>query len=176
MKEKKTLDATVDKIKPNDYRIDKAILLPATMPRRNQQRKTNTDRQSGRRKAKPIKFNPREIEIEQRQILDQQLVSASTKDNNAIDECVNDGSTPDEMDNANTMSMANSATGDENNEHAIQMDDNINDTMTIVDDKMIAINIANEPSIIIGQSIHHSTATATATTNSTFNFYPAIAI
>lgn len=94
-----------DKITPNvTTESIKRISLPATMPRRNQQRKTNTARQSGRRKAKPIKFNPREIEIEQQQ---QQLHHhhhsrrmSACEHNNAAD-----GSAPDGMDNAITIGI-----------------------------------------------------------------------
>lgn len=48
------------------------------MPRKNQRRK-NANSQSGRRKAKPIKFNPSDIENEERQL------GASIAEDGAID-------------------------------------------------------------------------------------------
>lgn len=51
------------------------------MPRKNQKRK-NANSQSGRRKAKPIKFNPNDIENEQRE----HCASSIEEDDDAVDD------------------------------------------------------------------------------------------
>lgn len=123
------------------------------MPRRNQQRTTNTARQSGRRKPKPIKFNPREIEIEQQQQQQQHehhhRMSAS-EHNNAVD-----GSAPDGMDNVITIGInENDSIDNENIERTNQMDNNVHGTLIDITDK----------STIMEHPMHETTTTIISTT------------
>lgn len=99
------------------------------MPRKNQRRK-NASSQSGRRKPKPIKFNPSEIESEQN------LVNDTNPDDGVADADDNNEHEQEIMSNSGYASMNETATDD--------VDDDENKTCTLSSTNEIANDYEND--------------------------------
>lgn len=100
------------------------------MPRKNQRRK-NASSQSGRRKPKPIKFNPSEIESEQN------LVNETNPDDAVADADNNNENEHEIVSNNGNASMNETATDDDD-------DDAENKTCTLSSTKEIANGCEND--------------------------------
>lgn len=120
------------------------------MPRKNQRRKNvnSQSQSSGQRKAKPIKFNPSDLEVEQKRLLDIESI-----ENDAIDmqsEPERPITTENTSDNA---TVADDSTG---KCHSMEQNDIVQDVVVI------------EIPIMTTSPSNQSNEHAVATTNSTF--------
>lgn len=127
------------------------------MPRKNQKRK-NINSQSGRRKSKPIKFNPNEIENEQK-CLGMATASVAANDAAATDE-END----DEQEAKGSDSIQEDGKNNTNNLSSIAADGSENDHTNQIDK---IDDVQNETTIIIRDAISSNNSLSNRTFNCT---------